>query len=138
MNQLHQKFLISSVVALRAWRETNLSLNSKIYKMGMDAWQKPTFKKTGNSSPGLVISYNFELLSSKTSSNQTVDLMPKLCNSVMERNEWSNFISMIYRLIKPEENQFLREIHHGTIKLFLKSKVLFFNAFNGFQSKIGN
>lgn len=116
MNQLHQKFLISSVVALRAWRETNLSLNSKIYKTGMDAWQKPTFKKTGNSSPGLVISYNFELLSSKTSSNQTVDLMPTLCNSVMERNEWSNFISMIYRLIKPEENQILREIQTDSIK----------------------
>lgn len=116
MNQLHQNLLISSTVALRAWRETILSLNSKTYKIGMVSWQNPTLKKTGNSSPGLEISYNLELLSSNTSSNQAVDLIPKRCSSVIERNEWSNFISMISRLIKPEGKQTLREIQDGAIK----------------------
>ncbi len=36
----------------------------------------------------------------------------------------------------PEELFFLREIQDGAIKLFLKSKALFFNTLNGFHSKV--
>ncbi len=97
MNQLHQNLLISSVVALRTWRDTIWSLNSKTYKSGMDSWQNPTLKKRGNSSLVWEISNSFEWLSSKASSSQAVDLMPKRWSSVMERKEWSNFISMVKR-----------------------------------------
>lgn len=108
-SQLHQNLLISVVVALLAWRDTIRSSNSKIYKMGMTAWQKPTLKKTGYKSSGCVISNTCAWVSSMASSNQLVDLMPERCNSDIERNEWSNLMSMDYLLVNPEENQFLRK-----------------------------
>lgn len=92
ISQWHQNFLISTGVAFRAWRDTIRSLNSKIYKMGMDAWQNPTLKKTGSKSFGCEISKTLAWESSMASSSHAVDLMPWRCSSVMERKEWSNFI----------------------------------------------
>lgn len=86
--------------------------------MGIEALQKPTLKKTGYGSSFWVISDIRECESSKDSSSQTVDLIPKACNSVNERKEWSNFISITSKFKKPEKNQFLREIHIGAIEPF--------------------
>lgn len=52
-----------------------------------------------------------------------------------------NRFPYLYRFFineKPEENLFLREIQDGAIKLFLKSKALFFNTLNGFHPKAIN
>lgn len=115
ISQRHQNFLISTGLAFRVWRDTIRFSNSKIYKMGMDAWQNPTLKKTGSKSCGCVISKTLAWESSMASSSHAVDLMPWRCSSVMERKEWSNFTlrSMGYGLEKKPEGVAFRDSYES-------------------------
>lgn len=103
-----KKCLLSDLVAFRAKSEVITSPAENRYKIGFISIENRIAIKTGNSSANCVISVTTVSGSTNISSSSLIDLIPWLCNWVIERfEEWSKakFKSISFQMIDSALNQ---------------------------------